>query len=107
MSEIIDNFLAIDRYEMIWIGIGLLGQALFTARFLVQWIVSEKAGKSVVPVVFWYFSISGGLVLLTYAIYRADPVFILGQSTGVIIYARNLLLINKERKRTALEASGD
>ena len=104
MSEIIDNFLAIDRYEMIWIAVGLLGQALFTARFLVQWIVSEKAGKSVVPVVFWYFSISGGLVLLAYAIYRADPVFILGQSTGVIIYARNLLLIRKERANHATEA---
>ena len=104
MSEIIDNFLAIDRYEMIWIAVGLLGQALFTARFLVQWIVSEKAGKSVVPVVFWYFSISGGLVLLAYAIYRADPVFILGQSTGVIIYARNLLLIRKERANHATKA---
>ena len=76
----------------------MLGKLLFTARFLVQWIVSEKAGRSTIPVVFWYFSIAGGGVLLTYAIYRADPVFILGQSMGVFIYARNLWLIHIEKR---------
>ena len=84
--------------ETIWVSIGLLGQALFTMRFLVQWITSEKRKKSVVPVAFWYFSIAGGIILLSYAIYRRDPVFILGQSFGVFIYSRNLYFIFKERK---------
>jgi lipid-A-disaccharide synthase-like uncharacterized protein len=75
---------------------GLFGQLLFTGRFLVQWIASERARRSVVPVAFWYFSIAGGLVLLAYAIYRADPVFILGQTLGVVIYARNLWLIRHQ-----------
>lgn len=75
--------------------IGFTGQALFSGRFLVQWIASERAGKSVMPLAFWYFSIAGGLTLLGYAIYRMDPVFILGQSTGVFIYIRNLYLIRK------------
>ncbi|MBT0957804.1 lipid-A-disaccharide synthase N-terminal domain-containing protein [Alphaproteobacteria bacterium KMM 3653] len=70
---------------------------LFTARFLVQWIASERARRSVVPLSFWYFSILGGLILLAYAIYRKDPVFILGQSTGLAIYGRNLWLIHNER----------
>ena len=84
------------RTELIWVAFGLFGQLLFTGRFLVQWIASERARKSVMPVAFWYFSISGGLVLLAYAIYRADPVFILGQALGVVIYARNLWLIRNE-----------
>jgi lipid-A-disaccharide synthase-like uncharacterized protein len=79
----------------IWIGVGLVGQALFSARFFVQWIASERAKRSVVPTAFWYFSIGGSLVLLTYAIYRQDPVFILGQSAGMFIYTRNLWLIHK------------
>lgn len=90
--------------ELIWVGIGLGGQLLFTARFLVQWIASEKAKKSVMPVAFWYFSIGGAAVLLAYAIYRADPVFILGQSMGFFIYARNLWFIQAEKKREAEEA---
>ena len=83
---------------LVWIGVGLFGQLLFTARFLVQWLASEKARRSVVPVAFWYFSISGGLILLAYAIARHDPVFIFGQSLGVVIYARNLWLIRAERR---------
>ncbi|MBS61478.1 lipid-A-disaccharide synthase N-terminal domain-containing protein [Salinisphaera sp.] len=78
---------------MVWIGLGLVGQALFSARFIVQWIASERRRASHVPVAFWYLSIAGGITLLGYAVYRADPVFILGQSTGVFIYARNLFLI--------------
>lgn len=89
--------------ELIWVAVGLGGQLLFTARFLVQWIASEKAKRSVVPVAFWYFSIGGAAVLLAYAIYRADPVFILGQSMGFFIYARNLWFIRAE-KRDAAEA---
>jgi lipid-A-disaccharide synthase-like uncharacterized protein len=81
-----------------WLVLGFFAQLLFSARFLVQWIASEKAGKSVVPVLFWYFSISGGVLLLAYAIYRKDPVFILGQSTGIFIYTRNLYLISKEKR---------
>ncbi|MFH1415768.1 MAG: lipid-A-disaccharide synthase N-terminal domain-containing protein [Elusimicrobiota bacterium] len=83
--------------ETVWLGIGFLGQICFFMRFLVQWIISEKKGESVIPVVFWYFSIGGGLMLLIYAIWRRDPVFILGQSCGMIVYARNLVLINRRR----------
>jgi len=78
-----------------WLVIGFLGQALFSARFLVQWISSERAKKSVIPVSFWYLSLGGSLVLLLYAIHRKDPVFIVGQTMGNIIYARNLVLIKR------------
>ena len=85
--------------EAAWVGIGLGGQLLFSARFLVQWIASERAGRSIIPIPFWYLSIAGGATLLAYALYRQDPVFILGQSTGVLIYSRNLWLIHVERRR--------
>jgi lipid-A-disaccharide synthase-like uncharacterized protein len=92
------EFLNVESWaEFTWVMVGLGGQMAFTARFLVQWIASEKAGRSTVPVAFWYFSIVGGTVLLSYAIYRGDPVFILGQSMGVVIYSRNLWLIRRER----------
>lgn len=86
--------------EIMWICFGFAAQALFAARFIVQWLASEKAGKSIVPIAFWHLSIIGGLMLLIYAIYRKDPVFILGQATGVFIYGRNLYLIFKEKKST-------
>lgn len=89
----------IDNFDMV-VLIGLMGQLLFTARFLVQWIASEKAGKSVVPISFWFFSLGGGLILLGYAIYRQDPVFILGQGLGTFIYIRNLMLIARHRRET-------
>ena len=76
-----------------WIALGFLAQAMFTMRFVVQWLASEKAGKSVMPIAFWFFSIGGGVLLLIYAIQRKDPVFIAGQSLGLFIYARNLMLI--------------
>ena len=79
--------------EHVWLGVGLLGQALFSARFLVQWIASERRGQSVVPVQFWYFSLAGGLTLLAYAVHRLDPVFIIGQLAGLVVYLRNLYLI--------------
>jgi lipid-A-disaccharide synthase-like uncharacterized protein len=85
--------------DQLWLGIGLLGQAMFSARFLIQWLVSERRRESVIPVPFWYFSIAGGLTLLAYAIHRLDPVFILGQSTGVFIYARNLYFIHRPSTR--------
>jgi len=87
-----------SRAELLWVLVGLGGQLMFTARFVVQWIASERARKSVVPVAFWYFSLAGGAVLLTYALWRRDPVFILGQSMGVVIYLRNLWLIHAERR---------
>src|SRR5216683_148037 len=76
-----------------WLALGFFAQALFTARFLVQWIASERAGKSVVPIAFWFFSIGGGLLLLVYALYRRDPVFIAGQALGLVVYIRNLYFI--------------
>jgi len=82
--------------QTIWIVIGFIGQFLFFMRFFVQWLASEKAGRSVVPNAFWYFSIGGGVTLFAYALWRQDPVFILGQSTGLLIYARNLYFIRKQ-----------
>ncbi len=83
--------------EQIWLMIGFAGQALFSARFLLQWLTSEREGRSVVPTAFWYFSIGGSLTLLVYAIHRMDPVFIAGQATGLMIYLRNLYFIYRER----------
>jgi len=85
--------------DQVWLGIGLLGQAFFSARFLVQWIASERRRQSVVPHAFWYFSVGGGLTLLAYAIYRLDPVFILGQGAGLFVYARNLYFISRGQPR--------
>lgn len=81
-----------------WIVLGFVAQLMFTGRFAVQWIASERAGRSVIPIAFWFFSIAGGLLLLAYAIYRKDPVFILGQAFGVFVYLRNLYLVFKEQK---------
>jgi lipid-A-disaccharide synthase-like uncharacterized protein len=83
--------------ETWWLLIGFLGQALFMMRFVIQWFHSERQRKSVVPVAFWYFSVLGGVTLLVYSIYRADPVFITGQLLGIFIYLRNLYLIRAER----------
>ncbi len=85
--------------EFWWVIFGLSGQLLFMGRFLVQWIASEREGRSVMPIAFWYFSIGGGIILFFYALYRADPVFILGQSVGLFIYSRNLWLIHAEKRR--------
>lgn len=87
-----------------WAWVGLVAQALFTARFVVQWLASERAGRSVVPFSFWLLSIGGGLMLLIYALYRRDPVFILGQGLGVFIYLRNLQFVLKERRAARSEA---
>jgi lipid-A-disaccharide synthase-like uncharacterized protein len=86
----------------VWLVVGFLGQACFSARFLVQWIASERRRRSVVPVYFWYFSVAGGVILLAYAIHRMDPVFILGQAAGLLVYARNLYLINRNRQSQPL-----
>ncbi|WP_136066674.1 lipid-A-disaccharide synthase N-terminal domain-containing protein [Modicisalibacter radicis] len=84
--------------EWVWVVIGLLGQALFSARFLVQWIASERAKRSIIPKAFWLFSLGGGATLLAYALYRKDPVFIVGQGAGLFIYVRNLMLIRRESR---------
>jgi lipid-A-disaccharide synthase-like uncharacterized protein len=84
-----------------WVLLGFLAQGLFTMRFLVQWIASERAGRSVIPLAFWIFSIAGGVLLLIYALYRKDPVFIAGQALGVFVYLRNLYFVMRERKQTA------
>tara|TARA_Y100001970_G_scaffold294294_1_gene449967 strand:+ start:39256 stop:39552 length:297 start_codon:yes stop_codon:yes gene_type:complete len=88
-----EYFTNLTYYETIFLVIGFVGQGLFASRFLVQWIYSEKKGESSIPTVFWYLSIFGGVGLLTYAIFRKDPVIILGQSFGLFIYLRNLYLI--------------
>ena len=85
----------------VWLIIGFLGQAMFTSRFLVQWIASERMRKSVIPHAFWWLSIGGGVLLFIYALYRRDPVFSLGQGIGLIVYIRNLALIRREAKESA------
>ena len=82
-----------------WLAIGFAGQALFSARFLVQWVYSERRKRSLIPIAFWYFSLAGGATLFAYALHIGDPVFILGQSMGVLIYTRNLYFIHKERRQ--------
>ena len=81
-----------------WLVFGVTAQLLFAARFLVQWISSERAGKSVVPVAFWFFSMAGGLMTLTYGIVKREPVIIMGQAFSTIIYVRNIMLIVRERR---------
>ena len=94
----------IEQFDA-WILLGFVAQAFFTMRFVVQWLASERAKRSVVPVAFWFFSLGGGALLFIYAIQRQDPVFILGQGLGLFIYIRNLWLIANERK--AMRPNGD
>jgi lipid-A-disaccharide synthase-like uncharacterized protein len=84
----------------LWLTLGFVGQAVFTGRFVVQWVASEREGRSVVPVLFWVLSIAGSVLLLAYAVHRSDPVFVLGQSFGLVVYLRNLHLIRRERRVT-------
>ena len=90
-------FLNLSGIEIIFLIIGLIGQGLFASRFVIQWIYSEKKGISYIPIIFWYLSIFGGLGLLIYAIFRKDPVIILGQMFGIFVYLRNLILIYRRR----------
>jgi len=83
----------------LWIALGLIAQFIFFMRFFIQWLASERKGKSIIPVAFWYLSIAGSLMLLAYSIWRKDPVFILGQSMGALIYIRNLILIYRKGSR--------
>ena len=93
----LNYFLNLSEIEITFLMIGLIGQGLFASRFIVQWIYSEKKGESHIPIIFWYLSIFGGIGLLIYAIFRKDPVIILGQTFGIFIYLRNLILIYKKR----------
>ena len=90
-------FHELSNIEIFFLVIGFVGQGLFASRFVIQWIYSEKKGESYIPIVFWYLSIFGGIGLLTYAIFRKDPVIILGQSFGIIVYLRNLILIYRKK----------
>ncbi|SEQ01434.1 Uncharacterized N-terminal domain of lipid-A-disaccharide synthase [Faunimonas pinastri] len=88
-----------------WVALGFVAQLLFMMRFLLQWLASERAGRSVVPVSFWFFSVIGGFLLFIYSLSRHDPVFIAGQGLGLVIYARNLWLIFRE-KRSPMQNAG-
>ncbi len=85
--------------DMIWLGIGMFAQLMFSMRFLIQWLVSERHERSVTPVAFWYFSLAGAVMLMIYGIQRGDPVIIFGQSFGFVVYIRNLILIHREKRR--------
>jgi lipid-A-disaccharide synthase-like uncharacterized protein len=90
-----------------WLLFGIVAQLLFAGRFLVQWIASERVGKSVIPFAFWLFSMGGGLMTLTYGLVKREPVIIFGQGLAVIIYIRNIMLIMKERKQPSSGADPD
>ena len=90
-------FSDLSNTEIFFLIVGFIAQGLFASRFIIQWLYSERVGKSSIPVVFWYLSIFGGLGLLTYAIFRQDPVIIIGQTFGIFIYVRNLYLIYKKK----------
>ena len=93
----INYFSSLSNYEMLLLIIGFTGQALFASRFIYQWIYSERKGESIIPIGFWYLSILGGIGLLTYAILRKAPVIISGQTFGIFIYLRNIILIYRKK----------
>jgi lipid-A-disaccharide synthase-like uncharacterized protein len=95
---------SISTTELVWLTIGFSAQAMFTMRFVIQWLASERARRSIVPETFWYFSFAGGLMLFIYAIYRMDPVFILGQGSGLFIYARNIVFIWRAKREETIIA---
>jgi lipid-A-disaccharide synthase-like uncharacterized protein len=97
IAGLLEHWLRLSWAERVWVSLGFLGQAVFFMRFFVQWIASERRGESVIPVTFWFFSLGGSAILLTYAIHIHDPVFIVGQACGFIIYIRNLMLIYRKR----------
>lgn len=98
VSRLSERWTHTPMTELIWLTVGFVAQFMFMMRFVIQWFASEKAKRSIVPEAFWYWSIAGGTLLLVYAIYRVDPVFIMGQATGLFIYIRNLQLIMRNRR---------
>ena len=111
MSGWLDEAMArIQSYtweEIVWVSVGLFGQAMFSMRFIIQWIVSEKKRDSIVPIAFWYFSLAGAGIVLTYGIYRLEPVLIVGQSAGFVIYLRNLCFIHRRKQADLKVANPD
>ena len=103
IQQVIEFFDLNNRTELIWVAIGFGAQILFFMRWIVQWVASEKLKKSVVPELFWWFSITGGLTLFAYAVYQRDPVFMMGQCFGVTVYSRNLWLIYAEKRQSAAD----
>jgi lipid-A-disaccharide synthase-like uncharacterized protein len=99
-AELSARWSATTTTELFWLAIGFTAQAMFTMRFVIQWLASEKARRSVVPDAFWYWSIAGGFMLFVYAVYRLDPVFMLGQGSGLFIYIRNLYFIRRSRRES-------
>jgi lipid-A-disaccharide synthase-like uncharacterized protein len=97
MMELLDKI----RGMSFWLLLGFFAQILFFSRFFVQWIVSERKRASTIPVSFWYLSVAGGLLLFSYAVHIRDPVFVLGQGCGLIVYVRNLMLINRQKRKVA------
>lgn len=95
MERYLETLATLPPGELAWLAIGFGGQAVFASRFLYQWVASERAGRSYIPRAFWYLSLVGGITLLAYAVHRGDPVFILGQTPGTIIYIRNLVLLHR------------
>jgi lipid-A-disaccharide synthase-like uncharacterized protein len=93
-----DYIAGMPNVDLAWLLFGLAGQSLFMMRFIVQWLHSERHKQSLIPVSFWYFSLFGGLIVLAYGFHRSDPVIILGQLPGTIVYARNLMLIRQASK---------
>ena len=101
-GNLVHWWLVTPSIEIVWLSMGLFAQPLVSLRVLVQWFATEKARASIIPETFWYFSLFGGLLLLAYAVYRADPVFILGQATGLVIYLRNIYFIWLGKRATSL-----
>ncbi len=91
--------LDLSTNEMIWVGIGFIGQSLFFSRWLIQWVVSERKAESQIPVSFWYMSLIGSVIVLAYAIHKVDPVFMVGQGVGTLVYIRNIMLLHQSKKR--------
>jgi lipid-A-disaccharide synthase-like uncharacterized protein len=107
LNQLAAYFDGMSPTEIAWISIGFFGQLMFFMRFFFQWLHSERARRSVLPEIFWYFSFAGGATLLTYAIYRADPVFILGQSMGLFVYSRNIYFVWREKRQKREEPVED
>jgi lipid-A-disaccharide synthase-like uncharacterized protein len=105
-AQLMQWWISTSVTEKTWLGVGFLAQLMFSMRFIVQWIASERARRSIVPETFWYFSMVGGAMLFAYAIYRLDPVFMLGQGMGLFIYARNIYFIRTHHKALGATTSG-
>ena len=101
IDPLVEKYQNLTTFELSWLAIGFAGQAVFGLRFIVQWIATEREKQSVVPVAFWYLSLAGTVILLAYAVYRVDIVFILGFSLNMIIYLRNLYFIHRKPPATA------